>query len=46
MEDDAKKQLRKHPLIVQELSKIKAKKATEDAEKAAKAAATAEPLVL
>ena len=44
MEDEAKKQLRKHPLIKQELANIKAKKAQEDAAKAIEEAAGAAPL--
>ena len=44
MEDDAKKELRKHPQVQLELSKIKAAAAEAAQVKAAEAAATAAPL--
>lgn len=44
MEDEAKKQLRKHPLIKAELATIKAAKATADAAKAASEVEGAAPL--
>ena len=46
MDDDQKKDLRKHPQIKVELAKIKAANAEKAAAKAAEAAANAEPLAI